>query len=228
MNHSVMIKGTKSGIIVVLDQDLEFDVLLQQVAEKFKESSKFLGNTTIAITFEGRELNTEQEKRMVEVISENSELKIACVIEQDPQKEELFRKSLDDRLMELSTNTGQFYKGNLRSGQVLDAETSIIIIGDVNVGARVMSKGNIIVLGTLRGNAFAGASGNPNAFVVALHMEPVQIKIADLIARAPDKPVKKMREKQAKIAFIENGNIYIEPLSRDVLNDIMLWRIFFI
>lgn len=132
MNHSVMIKGTKSGIIVVLDQDLEFDVLLQQVAEKFKESSKFLGNTTIAITFEGRELNTEQEKRMVEVISENSELKIACVIEQDPQKEELFRKSLDDRLMELSTNTGQFYKGNLRSGQVLDAETSIIIIGDVN------------------------------------------------------------------------------------------------
>lgn len=222
MNHSVMIKGTKSGIIVVLDQDLEFDVLLQQVAEKFKESSKFLGNTTIAITFEGRELNTEQEKRMVEVISENSELKIACVIEQDPQKEELFRKSLDDRLMELSTNTGQFYKGNLRSGQVLDAETSIIIIGDVNVGARVMSKGNIIVLGTLRGNAFAGASGNPNAFVVALHMEPVQIKIADLIARAPDKPVKKMREKQAKIAFIENGNIYIEPLSRDVLNDIML------
>lgn len=222
MNHSVMIKGTKSGIIVVLDQDLEFNVLLQQVAEKFKESSKFLGNTTIAITFEGRELNTEQEKRMVEVISENSELKIACVIEQDPQKEELFRKSLDDRLMELSTNTGQFYKGNLRSGQVLDAETSIIIIGDVNVGARVMSKGNIIVLGTLRGNAFAGASGNPNAFVVALHMEPVQIKIADLIARAPDKPVKKMREKQAKIAFIENGNIYIEPLSRDVLNDIML------
>jgi septum site-determining protein MinC len=107
----------------------------------------------------------------------------------------------------------------LRSGQVLESETSIIVIGDVNPGARIVSKGNIIVLGNLKGTAFAGATGNTNSFVMALEMSPVQIRIADTIARSPDKPVKD-KLKETKIAFLENGNIYIEPLSKEVLNDI--------
>jgi septum site-determining protein MinC len=123
--------------------------------------------------------------------------------------------------MELSNNSGQFYKGILRSGASLEFETSVIIIGDVNHGARVVSKGNIIVLGSLKGNAFAGATGNTNAFVVALDMNPTQIRIADTIARAPDKPVK-AEVKEAKIAFLEEGNIYIEPLNKNILSDINL------
>lgn len=221
MNHSVMIKGTKSGIIVVLDEETEFDLLVQQVAEKFRESSKFLGNATIAISFEGRKLSNEQQKILVDTISSNTQLFVACVVETDPQKEELFRKNLEECLMDLTTNTGQFYKGNLRSGQVLDVETSIIVIGDINNGAKVVSKGNIIILGALKGTAFAGASGNERAFVVALDMNPLQIRIADVIARAPDKPTKNA-VKEAKIAFIEDGNIYIEPLNKNVLYDICL------
>lgn len=221
MNHSVMIKGTKSGIIVVLDEETEFDLLVQQVAEKFRESSKFLGNATIAISFEGRKLSNEQQKILVDTISSNTQLFVACVVETDPQKEELFRKNLEECLMDLTTNTGQFYKGNLRSGQVLDVETSIIVIGDINNGAKVVSKGNIIILGSLKGTAFAGASGNERAFVVALDMNPLQIRIADVIARAPDKPTKNV-VKEAKIAFIEDGNIYIESLNKNVLHDICL------
>jgi septum site-determining protein MinC len=123
--------------------------------------------------------------------------------------------------MELGNNTGQFYKGILRSGTSLEFETSAVIIGDVNHGARVVSKGNIIVLGSLKGTAFAGACGNTDAFVIALDMRPTQIRIADTIARSPDKPVKD-EDKEPKIAFLEDGNIYIEPLSKGVINDIRL------
>ncbi|HEX3021109.1 MAG TPA: septum site-determining protein MinC, partial [Lachnospiraceae bacterium] len=139
----------------------------------------------------------------------------------DAEKEKIFKQCLNDKLMELSNNTGQFYKGNLRSGQVLEFETSIIIIGDVNPGAKVVSKGNVIILGSLKGNVFAGASGNENCFVVALSMEPVQIRIGDIIARSPDDKSKEV-QKEAKIAYVENGNIYIEPISKDVINDIHL------
>jgi septum site-determining protein MinC len=123
--------------------------------------------------------------------------------------------------MELSNNTGQFYKGILRSGASLEFETSVVIIGDVNHGARVVSKGNIIILGSLKGTAYAGATGNTSSFVVALDMSPTQIRIADVIARAPDKPVKN-EVKEAKIAFLEEGNIYIEPLNKSILQDIRL------
>lgn len=216
-----MIKGNKYGIIVVLSPDEDFEVLKTQIKEKFKESSKFFENAQMAISFEGRKLTSDQEREILDIIGQNTDMRIVCVIDNDPEREELFRKTLEQRLMELSNNTGQFYKGILRSGASLEFETSVIIIGDVNHGARVVSKGNIIVLGSLKGNAFAGACGNTNSFVVALDMSPTQIRIADVIARAPDKPVKE-EVKEAKIAFLEEGNIYIEPLNKSVLNDITL------
>jgi septum site-determining protein MinC len=220
-NNSVIIKGNKYGIIVVLSPEVPFEELKHQVEEKFKESSKFFENAKMALSFEGRKITTEEQKEILDIISENTDMHIVCVIENDTETEELFHKTLDQKLLELSNNTGQFYKGILRSGASLEFETSVVIIGDVNHGARVVSKGNIIVLGSLKGNAFAGATGNTNAFVVALDMSPMQIRIADTIARSPDKPVKE-EVKEPKIAFLENGNIYIEPLNKNVLHDISL------
>lgn len=221
VDNSVIIKGNKYGIVVVLNPDIGFEELKEQVTIKFKESSKFFDNAKMAISFEGRILSNDEQKDILDIIGNNTDMHIVCVIDNDPDKEEIFKKSLEEKLMEFDNNTGQFYKGILRSGASLEVENSVIIIGDVNNGARVVSKGNIIVLGTLRGNAFAGACGNNNSFVVALDMRPTQIRIADTIARSPDKPVKEI-DKEAKIAFLEDGNIYIEPLNKSVLGDIRL------
>lgn len=221
MGNSVIIKGNKYGIIVVLSPDLPFEELKLVVAEKFKESSKFFENAKMAISFEGRFLSNDEQREILDIIEQNTDMHIVCVMENDPSKEEIYKKTVEQKLMELSNNTGQFYKGILRSGASLEFETSVIIIGDVNHGARVVSKGNIIVLGALKGNAFAGATGNTNSFVVALDMSPTQIRIADVIARSPDKPVKE-ENREPKIAFLEDGNIYIEPLNKNVLNDICL------
>ena len=91
------------------------------------------------------------------------------------------------------------------------------------------------MLGSLKGNVYAGAAGNSNSFVVALDMSPMQIKIADVIARSSDSSIpakiKKARKNkmakitksiQPKIAFVEDGNIYIENLSSDVIEDIKI------
>lgn len=240
MSSTVMIKGNKSGIVLVLDKEVSFSDLKKEIAAKFQESTKFLGNTTMAISFDGRVLTTEEQKTVIQIIEENSDLKIACVVDHNKKQEEMFQKSLEEKLSELNTNSGQFYKGNLRSGQVLEMETSVVVIGDVNVGAKVISKGNIIIIGNLRGNAFAGAGGNKNAFILALGMEPIQIRIADFIARAPDKVGKGLfheksgffgrkkdkkkletsQPQEIKIAFVEGENIFIEPLSKDVLNEL--------
>ena len=221
MNNPVIIKGNKYGIIVVLDSDMDYESLREKIAEKFRESAKFFDKAQMALSFEGRKLTNEQQRDVLNIIAEETMLHVVCVIEDDPGQEEKFKKALDEKLMELSNASGQFYKGNLRSGQVLESETSIIVIGDINPGARIVSKGNIIVLGSLKGSVFAGASGNYNSFVVALDMNPVQIRIADTIARSPDKQ-EKTAAKETKIAFLEDGNIYIEPLSKEVINDINL------
>lgn len=221
MKNSVVVKAHSGGIIVVLEPSLDFEELKVDIAKKFNESAKFFGQAQMAISFEGRSLSDEEKFEILDIISSNSQLQIMCILENDPEKDALFKKSINEKLMELNTNTGQFYKGNLRSGQVLELETSIIILGDVNPGAKIVSKGNIIVLGSLKGTVFAGATGNEKSFVIALDMVPGQIRIADIIARSPDKPVKSVTQ-EAKIAFVEEGNIYIETLGKEVLNDISL------
>jgi len=223
MDNSVMIKGDKYGIVLVMDKDMPFSDLLEKIAEKFSSAAKFYGNATMAISFRGRKLTVEEEKQILDTIESNTKLNIICVVDTDEERQEMFKKAVEAKLMAQSAGTGQFHKGTLRSGQVLESESSIIILGDVNPGAKVIAKGNVIVLGSLKGTIYAGINGNENAFVVALYMNPVQIRIGDTIARSSDDAAsKKNADMEPKIAFVESGNIYIEKLDKDVLNDIQL------
>lgn len=239
MKDQVMIKGTKSGIVLVLDSEADFEDLKTKVGDKFKESSDFLGKSDKALSFQGRKLDDDQKEEIIQVIHNNCDLKIVCVTEDYDELEKLFKKSLEEATESKEedsaqksenpeeqdfysyTSTGQFFKGNLRSGQVLEAETSIIVLGDVKAGSKVVSKGNIIVLGSVKGNVYAGAGGNANAFVVALDMDPVQVRIADTIARAPDQR-KLSKKKETRIAICQDGNIYIEPLDKDIMKEIRI------
>lgn len=222
MKNTVNIKGTKSGIIISLDDKIPYDELLTAIKDKFTSSSAFFGQAAVALAFEGRKLSDEQKYEIASIISEVSELNIVCITENDPLVEKRMKDSLNQKLADLDAHTGRFYKGTLRNGQVIDFESSVIVLGDVNAGAQVVSKGSIIVLGALYGTAFAGAGGNRNAFVAALDMNPTQIRICDTIARSPDNSKKKERAIDPQIAFCEDGNIYIETISRESLNDIRL------
>jgi septum site-determining protein MinC len=115
------------------------------------------------------------------------------------------------------------YRGSLRSGQVLRKTESIVIIGDVNPGAQVISGGDIMVWGRLRGNAHAGAEGNRRSVVAAIDFVPTQLRIANLTAIAPEqKHHKKSRggglmfwkkepERRPEIARVVDGRIMVEP-----------------
>ena len=214
----VVIKGNKSGIRIVLDDALPFPEILEEVEKKFKESSNFLGEAQVAVSFDGRKLTEEQEAILLECIKENSKLQVVCLIDEDKQREELFNQTLNEKLMAMNANSGQFFKGNLRSGQVLEFDTSVVILGDINAGAQVVSTGNVVILGALNGNVYAGASGRTNSFIFALKMNPLQIRIADVIARSSDEKTDPPKDPQ--IAYLENNTIYVDSLSKSSLADI--------
>ncbi len=237
MSQTVIIKSNKYGINLILDPKTPFEELLTAVVEKFKESEKFFQNSRLGISFEGRKLTEEEEYRLIEAITGNTSIEILCVVDGDEEHAERMRRQVEaycDAIEEQyakGTGTGsqaEFYKGTLRSGQVLESEASITILGDVNPGAKVISGGNIIVLGALKGNAHAGAYGNQQCFIVALEMEPIQIQIGELIAKSPDKQKTKKRlikreketNEELQIAVARDGSIYIEPVTRKILNGI--------
>src|SRR5262249_16446202 len=79
----------------------------------------------------------------------------------------------------------RFVMGPLRSGMIVDHAGHVIVIGDVNPGAEVRAEGSIIVLGRLRGVAHAGIGG-PHGFITALSLQPQQLRIGRMVARAAD------------------------------------------
>lgn len=75
----------------------------------------------------------------------------------------------------------------VRSGVEIRHPGTVILLGDINPGGMVLADGDILVWGRLRGVAHAGASGNRDCLIMALHMEPTQLRIADAVARSPEK-----------------------------------------
>ncbi|MBW4556203.1 MAG: septum site-determining protein MinC [Trichormus sp. ATA11-4-KO1] len=75
----------------------------------------------------------------------------------------------------------------VRSGVEIRHPGTVILLGDLNPGGSVVAEGDILVWGRLRGIAHAGAGGNRECLIMALQMEPTQLRIADAVARAPEK-----------------------------------------
>jgi septum site-determining protein MinC len=101
-----------------------------------------------------------------------------------------------------------FHQGTLRSGDYLQSDRSILIYGDVNPGATVSSSGDILIWGRLRGVAHAGADGSTQARIIALQLRPLQLRIADAVARGPDDLPQPGLAEQASL---REGVIRIDP-----------------
>jgi septum site-determining protein MinC len=120
----------------------------------------------------------------------------------------------DDAYYEEDANAKIVF-GTLRSGQRFETPFSLIVVGDVNPGADLIAGGDIIVLGSLRGTAHASAYDDDSFdhVIIALRMQPMQLRIGSVISRGSDEQVK-----GAEIARIENRRIIVEPFSaRDFL-----------
>ena len=81
----------------------------------------------------------------------------------------------------------QVIRGTLRSGRFIEFAGNLVVLGDVNTGAEVRAKGDIVIWGELKGLAHAGFKGSRAAEIRALGMDAVQLRIADIIARRPDR-----------------------------------------
>lgn len=90
---------------------------------------------------------------------------------------------------DLSSSAGlTLHRGTVRSGDRLEAEGSLLVLGDVNPGAGLRAVGHVLVWGRLRGVAHAGCNGDTSARIVALQLRPLQLRIADAVARGPAEP----------------------------------------
>lgn len=126
------------------------------------------------------------------------------VVEASDSPEQAILASMDTLLV----------KQTLRSGQVLEADGHVILIGDAHSGSEIIAQGDIVVWGVIAGMAQAGSVGLLSAEIRALRIEAVQLRIGHLIARRPDRLFKHPRQGSGnrpwpEVARVERNEIQI-------------------
>ena len=220
MKDAVLIKSFPNGITLLMREDVSMEEILQEITVKFTEARNFFGSSTMALSMEGRKVTEAEEILILDTIRVNSNVRIACIVGHDDDTNKNFIKALQHMDKKLSgTEGGQFYKGTLKNREVIETENSIVVLGDVYPGSAVFSAGNIIILGGLYGEAYAGGDGREDAYIVALEMEPERLKIGDFKYKTNAKQLKwGIHPKvQPKIAHLKGGKIVFDPLTKELL-----------
>lgn len=226
MKQSVIIKSFPNGIVLHLSEADTFEEILQETAIRFRESRDFFKDAKMALSIKGRKLTEEEENTLLNIISENSDIHILCLVSDDEDTDRMFIKAISETDFSEDGNgnsAGQFYKGTLKNGEVLETEYSIVILGDVYPGSAIISARDIIVLGGLYGEAYAGGNGSDGHYVAALEMSPEKLKIGDFKYHAKEKSKWGIKPKvRPKIAYVKNKKIVMDSLTKELLSDMPL------
>ncbi len=239
--EDVVFKGTKGGLVIILDGKQDFSVLTTRLKEKLSPAATFFKDASVIVNVASRRLGEGEIRRLKEIISVEHGLRLLEVINEPEAGEEvedfsLFTDESDtyaasetaaalpalDRIKvneprvaekkgeekELGDANTFLVKRTLRSGQHIRYDGNVAVLGDVNPGAEIIASGDILVLGSFRGVAHAGATGNEKSIVAAFRLNPTQLRIANFITRAPDGDV--AGPAVPEVARIKDGRVVIE------------------
>ena len=202
----IVVKGmTVPALLVKLDESLTVEDNISQI--KAKLGSDFFKGSLAVIDYESAKLSDEDMRKIEEAVrSTNTRFigyKPSLKLEKN-QKIEAVPQPLAD-----GVKTLKFIDKSIRSGQNIEHDGDVLIIGDVNPGSYVTASGNIIVMGTLRGIVHAGAGGDDGAIVIALKLRAQQLRIAKWITRSPDDSED---PEYPEKAYVRNNQIIIEKI----------------
>lgn len=233
---SRIIRRSGQNLILELPAAMAWPQACQALEDCLMAAQSLVTGQRAALHVGDHTLETESLTELKDFLSQRYALELTCVIgNQEAQAEvvkgvelpwQLEESSEEDltnlpaapdagELRGLISDNAYYVRQTIRSGQSLRHFGTVVICGDVNPGAEVIATGDIIVFGTLRGVAHAGATGDDGAQIVAINLRPTQIRIAGFIARSPDSASPPL-SKYPEVARIQDNEIHILPL-RDTI-----------
>ncbi|MGD9677317.1 MAG: septum site-determining protein MinC [Vulcanibacillus sp.] len=196
---NVSIKGTKEGLVFILKEDCSFDEIISELKNNLEDSCQnfFDGPTTKVKIKTGYRLLDKKQKEILEEIFRVRNNLFVYSIESDL---EIIEQKIKDQVIVKT--------GTIRSGQVYEVDGSILFIGDINPGGSIISTNSIYVIGSLKGIAHAGSTGDNNSVIVASEMDPIQLRINGVVR---NKFEKNFKEKNISLyAYLRDGRIVLK------------------
>lgn len=178
----VTVKGTRDGLLFLLDECADIEDLCTYIETLVHGQSGniFEGPVIdIVVDYGQRALSPSDSKRILDLFHQRDNFLLKAWGGGTSARQSLFQRKA-------KVGTENIFHGLIRAGQPVAFDGDVVIIGDVNPSGHVQATGDIYVFGRLLGIAHAGMDGNTSAVIAATEFAPMQLRIADVVARAPD------------------------------------------
>ena len=200
MAQYITINLKKDVIVMKLSEKATQADTIKSLKKKLPELKKLYQQEKTPIFVTGRILKNKELKEIQDLIKKS----INVEVEFDTPKALGLNEIRRTYNRDVEISESKIHRGSLRSGQRLEYEGTLIVLGDVNDGAEVIAGDNVVVVGNLRGLAHAGANGNKKAIIAGHAIDCTQVRIANI--------VKEVTNKEGKLPFIylKDNDIIIE------------------
>lgn len=174
---NVSINLKKDEVLIKIDDNAIQRKIVSELVKKLKDLKKMYQDEKTPIRVTGKVLSNKDLEQIRKVIKREIDVEVKFDSPTTLGLHSITRSFKRD----VGKSETTFHRGSLRSGQKLEVEGSIVVIGDVNAGAEVIAADNIAVIGNLRGLAHAGAKGNKDAVIAASTLDVVQLRISNIV-----------------------------------------------
>ncbi len=202
----IKVKGDRNGIKLTVSDEVSWEKVIDAIKGFLKEGGSLLKGARITLNFQKRDMSFEEWIEITKLFWEEADVYIVGVETDSKVSIDLFRRlgllplreqKVTDTLLDTDTysaynrdtfaekveGTTLIVKKSLRSGQRIDHDGDVVIIGDVHRGAEVVAEGSVFVWGTLSGLVHAGSGGDSDKIIAALRLNPTQVRIGTLVGR---------------------------------------------
>ena len=200
-NISINLK--KDVVMIKIDDNAPQSKIVSELSNKLKDLKKMYQEEKTPIRVTGKVLTNKELEEIRRVIKKEIDVEITF----DTPTTLGLHSITKSYKRDVGKSETTFHRGSLRSGQKLEVEGSIVVIGDVNSGAEVIAADNIAVIGNLRGLAHAGAKGNKDAIIATSNLDAVQIRISNIV-REIDREEEDAKEHA--FVYVDEDKIVIE------------------
>jgi septum site-determining protein MinC len=224
-NSLIHIKGIREGLLINAENGTWEDRRLE-ILDMVKQKETFFKGARVCLDVNDSALRVKQITQLRDQLSDldvtlwailsTAEITLsnarALGLETSlPVKKEAKETKESNERVESTGEKAVLVNKTLRAGYKVESMDHVIIVGDVNPGAEIVSAGNIIIWGKLKGSAIAGAEGNTKAVICAMELRPTQLRIGEKVFPPQQKKGKTFPE----VAYIENDECKIELWNKE-------------
>ncbi|MBO8141852.1 MAG: septum site-determining protein MinC [Firmicutes bacterium] len=208
--EAVVFKGYRGGVSVQVDRDAPFGQVVEELRRKLESARNFFHGGIVRIETGTRPPDVVEQRVLKELIRAHGLTIAGDGVDAELANREANGEAKGHGATPSGAPGGQsppathggpgnergagepadepclLVRRTLRSGQRLEFDGSVVVLGDVNPGAVIVCSGHAVVMGSLRGVVHAGARGDTRARVIAWRLQPTQLRIAHYISRPPD------------------------------------------